>query len=157
MNTGSWSYLAGSISCFWRHQWDPAAPCSPKPSHSQTGAVWLQLDFALLTDTPWHRLWSAAQTHSLILMGDVFTKMWDFTLLFNVMCFTSNFVVLKLQNADEKYWEVLDQINLDFTPFIHLFIYHKSQCFCIFLFIFSFPFFKKRMPSKSASSLSIFI
>lgn len=70
-------------------------------------------------------------------MGDVSTKMWDFTLLFSVMRFTITFVVLKLQNFDEKYWEVLNQINLDFSPFLHLFLHHKSQYSYILLFIFS--------------------
>ena len=64
--------VSGSIFCFWRHQRDPAPPSHPKPSHFQTGVTWLQLDLALLTDTLWHRLWSAVQTHSPLVNGGCF-------------------------------------------------------------------------------------
>lgn len=52
-------------------------------------------------------------------------------------------MVLKLQNCDEKYWKVSNQINLDFTPFIQLLIYCKSQYSYVFLFTFSSSFSKQ--------------
>jgi len=53
-------------------------------------------------------------------MGDVFTRMWDLTLLFNVLRLSINLVVFKLHDFDKKYCKVLNQTNLDFTSFDNL-------------------------------------